>query len=476
MNFSVSVLTQSPDDPPSSFEPGRRPPRLSAKARRNAGALTFPLQQPLAPASDLVAWRRQARSLGLVLAIFSGACVLWAGLAPLSGAIVAAGVVKTEQSRKILQHQEGGIVAAILVRDGQRVKAGEPLVEIGDVRVSASNSIFVDRLASESVRRARLQAELALSPDFTFPQPDGGAERAAEYLARERALFAAQRRSLEQQVAVLQTQIQETERQIQAQESQVAATLASLGSAREELEMNRNLVKEGFIQRTRLLALERVVSDYEIRLGEFQGNLAQARQRIEDYRLRIVLARNQYQQKAAAELKEAVARIDELQEQLRATTDQVGRLVVRSPVDGAVMALRVTAPGQAIGPREPILEVVPLQEKLVVEARVKPDDVDHVRIGSDAEVRLTAFEQRKMPTLMGKVVAVSPDRVTDPQSGLSWFTVQVEVDPGPLRDLPKVGMQTGMAAEVFVTTPDRSLLDYLLQPLYDSARRGMREP
>jgi HlyD family type I secretion membrane fusion protein len=367
-------------------------------------------------------------------------------------------------------------VAAILVKEGQRVKAGEPLVEIGDVRVSASNSIFVDRLASESVRRARLQAELMLAPVFTFALPDEGAEATAEYLARERALFTAQRRSLEQQEVVLRTQVQETERQMQAQGSQVAATQAALDSAREELEMNRNLVKEGFIQRTRLLALERVVSDYESRLGEFQGNLAQARQRIEDYRLRIVLSRNQYQQKAAGELKEAVAKIDELQQQLRATTDQVDRLVVRSPVDGAVMGLRVTAPGQAIGPRDPILDVVPLEEKLVVEARVKPDDVDHVRLGSDAEVRLTAYEQRKMPKLMGKVVSVSPDRVTDPQSGMSWFTVQVEVDLGPLKDTPNVGMQTGMAAEVFVTTPNRSLLDYLLQPLLDTARRGMREP
>jgi HlyD family type I secretion membrane fusion protein len=263
---------------------------------------------------------------------------------------------------------------------------------------------------------------------------------------------------------------------MQAQGSQIVATQAALDSAREELEMNRNLVKDGFIQRTRLLALERGVSDYESRLGEFQGNLAQARQRIEDYRLRIVQSRNQYQQRAAAELKEAVANIDELQQQLRATTDQVDRMVVRSPVDGAVMGLRVTAPGQAIGPREPILDVVPLQEKLLVEARVKPDDVDHVRVGSDAEVRLTAYEQRKMPRLTGKVVSVSPDRVTDPQSGMSWFTVQVEVDLGPLKDTPNVGMQTGMAAEVFVTTPNRSLVDYLLQPLFDTARRGMREP
>lgn len=449
---------------------------MTTPARRAAGALTAPLQQPLAAGADLSAWTRQARSLGVVLAIFVGGSVLWSGLAPLRGAIVAPGVVKAELNRKIVQHQEGGIVRAILVREGQQVQAGEPLVEIGDVRTSASNRILVDRLASESLRRARLQAELVLAPGFEPPRLSGDAPRAAEYLARERALFAAQRRTLDQQVAVLNTQIEETERQIRALESQSAATETSLNAAREELEIHRKLVKEGFIQRTKLLALERAVSDYESNLGEHRGNLAQARQRIEDYRLRIVQARNQYQQQAAADLKETVARIDEFEEQLRSTADQVERQVVRSPVDGAVMALRVSAAGQAIGPREPILEVVPLRERLVVEARVHPDDVDHARAGSDAEVRLTAYEYRKTPLLAGKVLTVSADRVTDASSGASWYTALVEVDVSPLKDTPNVSMQTGMAAEVFVTTPPRSLLEYLLRPLAHAARRGMREP
>lgn len=444
--------------------------------QRPSNALTAPLEQPLAPGADLSAWKLQARAISKTLLVFIGAWLLWSVLAPLRGAIVAQGVVKTELNRKTIQHQEGGIVRAILVKEGERVKAGQPLVEIGDVRASATNSILMDKLASEHTRRARLQAELVLAAGFTAPKVPGDEKRAAEYRARERALFEAQRRTLDQQVAVLETQIQETERQIKALESQITATGKSLKLSLEELEINRNLVKEGFIQRTKMLVLERTITDYESSLGEYQGNLAQARQRIDDYRLRIVQTRNQYQQQAATELKEAVAKIDEAEEQLRSSQDQVERQVVRSPVDGEVMSLRVSAPGMAIGPREPILDVVPLKEILLVEARIDPNDIDHVRPGDDAEIRLSAYEYRKMPLLLGKVTTVSADRITDQQTKQSWYNVLISVDTGKLADIPGTRMQTGMATEVFVTTPARTLFEYMIRPLTNYANRGMREP
>ncbi len=440
------------------------------------GALTSPLELPLAAGPDMSAWAKQARAISLTLLLFFGGWLLWSFLAPLSGAIVAGGVVKTELNRKTIQHQEGGIVKAILVREGETVKAGQPLIEIGDVRTDATKSILLDRLASEHIRRARLQAELVLATDFSPPRVNGDIKRTAEYITRERAIFVAQRRTLDQQITVLETQISETERQIKALEAQSAATEQSLKLSREELEINRNLVKEGFIQRTRILALERTVTDYASNLGEFQGNLAQARQRIDDYRLRIVQTRNQYQQQAAADLKEAVARIDEAEEQLRSSLDQVERQVVRAPVDGVVMSLRVGAPGLAIGPREPLLDVVPLKEKLVVEARIDPNDIDHVRVGDDAEVRLSAYEYRKMPLLVGKVGTVSADRITDQQTGQSWYSVLIDVDTGKLAGHPGISMQNGMAVEVFVTTPARTLFEYMMRPLTNYASRGMREP
>lgn len=441
-----------------------------------ATTITAPLDQPLGAGEDLATWKRQARRISLILLIFIGGWFIWSALAPLSGAIVASGVVKTELNRKTVQHQEGGIVRAILVKEGEPVTSGQPLVEIDDVNTDATHSILLDKLASEQTRRARLHAELVLAPDFAPPAVPGDSRRIAEYQARERAIFTAQRRTLEQQINVLDTQILETEQQVKALESQIAATEASIKAAREELEINQNLVKEGFIQRTKILGLERAVSDYSSNLGEYRGNLAQARQRIDDYRLRIVQTRNQYQQKAAAELKEAVAIIDQAEEQRRSVRDQVERQIVRAPVDGVVMNLRVGAPGMAIGPREPILDVVPLRERLVVEAHIDPNDIDHVRVGDDAEVRLSAYEYRKMPLLIGKVATVSADRITDPQTGMSWYSVLIDVSVDKLAKSRDTPMQTGMATEVFVTTPPRSLFEYMIRPLTNYATRGMREP
>ncbi len=449
---------------------------MSRPSNRASTALTASLEQPLTPGADLVAWKRQGWRISLTLLLFLSAWLLWSALAPISGAIVAQGVVKTELNRKTIQHQEGGIVRVILVREGEQVKAGQALVEIGDVRTDATNSILLDKLASEKIRRARLQAEMIIAANFTAPEVPGEAQKAAEYLARERAIFTAQRRTLNQQVDVLQAQIQETEWQIKALQAQIASTEESLKSAREELEINQKLIKEGFIQRTHILALERAVTDYASNRNEYRSNLAQARQRIDDYRLRIVQTRNQYQQQAAADLKEAVAKIDEAEEQLRSSKDQVERQVVRSPVDGVVMSLKVSAPGMAIGPREPILEIVPLKERLLIEAKINPDDIDHVHIGDDAEVRLTAYEYRKTPLLLGKVRTVSADRITDQRTGQSWYSVLVEVNTGKLTDIPGVSMQTGMTAEVFVTTPARSLFEYMIKPLANFASRGMREP
>jgi HlyD family type I secretion membrane fusion protein len=204
--------------------------------------------------------------------------------------------------------------------------------------------------------------------------------------------------------------------------------------------------------------------------------LAVARQRVGELEARIAQARNQYQQQAADELKEAAAKVRELEERLRPSQDQVERQLVRSPVDGEVMAMRVSAVGEVIGPRAPILDVVPAREKLVVEARIHPQDIDHVHKDAPAEVRLSAFDSRTTPLLPAKVVFVSPDRVTAPESGASWFVATVEVDARALKNRPELRLQAGMPAELFVTTRSRTLFEYLAKPLSAFASRAMREP
>ena len=419
---------------------------------------------------------RQTRSILLPLAVVSAFIAVWSATAPLSGAVVASGEVKVELNRKTVQHQEGGIVREILVRDGEKVRAGQPLVVVGDVRSDAELSLLQDQLRAARIRSARAETEAALRPRFSAPADLADQPDAAEHLAREQALFTARRRTLDEQIAALEKQIREAHAQADALETRIAATETSARLSAEEVEMNGKLVREGFVNRTKLLGLQRDASDYAARVGEYRSELAIARQRVGELEARIAQARNQYQQQAADELKEASAKVRELGEKLRPSQDQVERQMVRSPVDGEVMSMRVSAVGEVVGPREPILDVVPEHEKLVVEAHIRPQDIDHVHKDAPAEVRLSAFDARTVPLLPAKMTFVSPDRVADSDTGESWFVATVEVDSASLKNYPQVQLHAGMPAELYVTTPERTLFQYLTKPLNLFVSRGMREP
>lgn len=420
--------------------------------------------------------RRQTLRALMPLALAVTLCGVWSATAPLSGAVVAPAQLKVELNRKTVQHQEGGIVREILVRDGQKVRAGEPLVVVGDVRSDAELSLLQDQLRAERMRRARAAAEAVLESSFAAPPDLADNVNANEHLARERGLFAARRRTLDEHLAALRSQIRDAQAQVVALSTQIAAAESSARFSAEELEVSDRLAQQGFIHQTRLLMVKRAAADYRGRVGEYRSELALARQRIGELEARIAQARNQYQSQAADELKQASAKVRELEERLRPSQDQVERQIVRSPVDGEVMAMRVSAVGEAIGPRDPILDVVPAREKLVVEARIHPDDIDYVRKDGAAEVRLTALDPNTAPRLPGRVVFVTPDRVTKPETGESWFVATVEVDAAALENSPEIRLQAGMTAELFVTTPERTLFAYLAKPLGIFASRAMREP
>ena len=419
---------------------------------------------------------RQTRRMLLPVALVAGLVAFWSATAPLSGAVVANGQVKVELNRKTVQHQEGGIVREILVRDGQRVRAGQPLVVVGDVRSDAELSLLQDQLRAARVRSARAEAEASLQARFSLPTDLAGQPEAASHYAREHALFTARRRTLDEQVVALEKQIREANAQGVALQSQIAATENSARYSAEELEINNKLVRDGFISRARMLELQRGVSDYSAKVGEYRSDLANAHQRVGELEARIAQARNQYQQQATDELKESSAKARELEERLRPSRDQVERQIVRSPVDGEVMSMHVSAVGEAIGPRQPILDVVPENEKLVVEARIHPQDIDHVHKDAPAEIRLSAFDARTVPLLPAKVLFISPDRITEPETKESWFVATIEVDAASLKNYPQVRLQAGMPAELFVTTPDRTLFQYLTKPLTVFTSRAMREP
>jgi len=441
---------------------------MNTQAHRGFARL---LDAPAEPAS-----RHFGRRVVLLpFAIAATSMALWTAIAPVSGAVIAAARIKVELERKTVQHREGGIVREIKVRNGQPVRAGDVLVILDDVRSDAELSLLEDQYRAERVLQARVTAESTLAKEFSIDAALAAEPGVAGHLARERAQFSARRRSLDEQLDALQLQAGAARAQAQALEAQIESVRESGRLAAEELKLNEKLVTEGFLPRARLLPLQRADADYRSRLGESRGELALARQRAAELKARMADARNRYQQAAAEDIKASSTRLRELQERLRPSKDQVERQLVRSPVDGVVMTLRVSAAGEVLGAGAAILDVVPSNEMLVVEARIRPQDINHVFADAPARVRLAAFDARTTPLLPGRVTFVSPDRVSDAETGESWFAATVEVDAAALGQHPEIRLKAGMPAELFVTTSDRTLFEYLVNPLTVFTNRAMRE-
>jgi membrane fusion protein, epimerase transport system len=442
---------------------------------------TFALPATVAVAPDPAAQelRRLLRTGLFVVALAAAAFGTWLALAPLSGAVIAAGVIKVETERKPVQHQEGGTVREILVRDGERVAAGQPLIVLGDVQVDASLEQLRLQADAELARQARLAAEqrlltrLELTPELSGRQVE---PRMAELIEREAGFFKLRRAALDGQLAALQTQGQATQQEIAARHGQAAADGEALRLLRAELVANEPLVPEGFISKTRLLNLQRGVVESQARGGSNQAELAQAHQRLAELQGRALNLRSDYAQQAERELKDSSARWMDLQQRLRPSQDAALRQRIVAPVAGVVVDLKVSSVGAVIGPRERLMDIVPQDAHLIVEARVRPEDVNHVQPGHAAQVRLTAFQQRITPSVAGSVVYVSADRLADPATPAGYYTAQVRLDADALARAGGLKLLPGMPAEVQVQTAERTPLAYLSEPLLAYLRRGLREP
>ena len=425
---------------------------------------------------------RRAIRAGLAVILF-GIVGLggWAAFAPLSGAIIAQGFVKVDMNRKVVQHQEGGIVKQVRVRDGERVSRGQPLIVLEDVRVDATFDLLRQQLESERAKSARLESERTLAPRVIFPaelEARRSNPRTAEVLDRENALFRARREALDSQIAVLRKQIAESALEVKALIDQIAAEDRAIVLQKEELAVNEKLVRENFIQRTRMLALERTLAEYESRHGEHRAELSKTRQRASEVELRILSMRNAYVQAATDEHKESSTKIFDLEERLRPSKDAADRQVITAPIAGEVVGLKVFSSGAVVGPRDVLLEVVPDEKTLIIEARIRPEDINHVRAGILADVRLTAYKQRTTPMVEGKVTYVSGDRLVESAGGqsMAYYSVHIELPMAALKAAGDQHLQAGMPAEVYIRTDQRTAFDYLLAPVTAYFRRGMREP
>jgi membrane fusion protein, epimerase transport system len=443
----------------------------------NAAALAAGQDPVLVPQFDEA--RRLARRGLLVLGFGLLPLLAWLGFAPLSSAVIAQAHVKVDLDRRSVQHAEGGIVREVKVRDGQRVKQGEPLLVLGDVAVDADVNRLGLRQFTEQAGIARLEAEQAGAATLAFPADLVRAgttdSRVAEQIVKERALFNARRDALRGQTALLRSQGEKISQEIASLKAQIEQARSSMGHQRAELERNRQLLKDGFISGARISQLEATVADYGVKLEERHSELARAEQRMVDVELRMKGLQSDYRQQASDQLKVAAVRLSEIQQELRKSTDASSRQVIVAPVAGEVMNLRYPSPGSVISPREPVADIVPADPRLVVEAQIRPEDINRVHHGQLARMRLTAFNTLTTPMVDGKVFYVSADRNVDRNTQQPYYVVLVEADPASLQKAGQLTMQAGMPAEVFIQGEDRTPLQYLLEPVTLLLSRAGRE-
>ena len=438
---------------------------------------TLALDDPLAPHV------REVRSLVRygVLVLLLGLLPLaaWVALAPLASAVVAPGVVKVDLNRRPVQHAEGGIVREVHVRVGQRVAEGETMLVLGDVAVNADMQRWDSRVRAERASMARLEAEQSGAPAVVFPadvlesaRSDAGL---AELLINERALFAARRGALTSQVALLRSQQAKVNQETQALRAQIERATEALKLQGQELSANQGLLKDGFISSARVTQIEAQMADYGVKLEERRGELARSEQKLVDTSLRIKAMENEYRQQASDQLKVTQARLAEIQQEQRKTGDAAKRQVITAPASGEVMDLKVTAPGAVIPPRETIAEIVPDNQQLIIEALVRPEDINRVQRGQAAQMRFSAFAYRTTKLVDGKVKYISGDRMVDRQSNSAFYVAHIEADASKLKEAGDLKLLAGMPVEVYIEGEQRTVLQSLMEPLSQVVRRAGRE-
>ncbi len=420
---------------------------------------------------------RQRRAGWALIGIFVVGGTIWASVTRLEGAAIAAGVVGVESNRKSLAHLEGGIVREILVREGDHVAAGQPLLRLDTTMAGAALDLLKSREAALIARRARLQAEQSGQQSIALP-PEllDQADRAeiVDLIEGELKVFETRIDNLKAEGRVLGERIAKHRTEIAGLKSVKASTERRLKLLRDEHAMIADLLKEGLVPRKRGLELERQIADSEGEIGEFAAQIARAGEAISEIEMQSALTRERHLKEVSRELQDVREQLAETRERLRAAQDVLERTEVKAPQAGTVVALSIHTLGGVVRAGEPLLDLVPDDDRYVVNLRIDPRDIDVVYPGMPARVRLTAFNARTTPTLEGRVSTVSADRLVDPDTGIAFFTGRVE--PELTEDARHPKLTPGMQAEVFLVTAERTVLDYLLDPMVRALDRAGREP
>ncbi len=415
----------------------------------------------------------------LIILLFFGGLGLWAVWGEITGAVVAPGKIKIETERKTVQHLEGGIVDAILVREGQEVKEGQPLVVLESVQVDASASLLQKQLVTQLAAQLRASAEKNLRKELVWPkelQDMAGQAHCEDVLENEYRNFQARSEALRGQISLLESQLAQVSAQVAGFEDQIRAETKIIGTLQEELKAKRQLFEERYIEKSQILELERTLAGHEGSRGSMRQSVAEAKQRSAELHLRIEDAKNRFVEQASAEINALQNEIIQTRERIRPLLDAKRRLQVVAPVAGRVVDLKVHSKGGVVRPGEPLMDIVPENNPLIVEIQVPVNKITEVHIGQDAMVQLDAFDTRLVPHIAATVTYISADRLEERTNAgtMPYYLCYVEIDPKSL-EKEQLYLSPGMPATVFITTKKRTVLYYMLEPLLKNWDRALRE-
>jgi len=434
-----------------------------------------PMEIPKAPTDD-----RGVRWFGyLVVFLLFGVLGSWSAVALLDSAAVAQGIVTLESYKKTVQHLEGGIVKDLQIREGDSVNAGDVLLKLDDTQARAQLEIVKGQLITLRLSEARLLAERDELKEIKFPDDltvsANNDPRVADQLDGQIKSFSARQNDLKSRISLLNEKISQLQQQIRSFDEQEKILLRRIDLFSDELNGLRSLLDKGLGDKVRLRALERDKAEVEGILSTTRAQRSQAKLQISEAQLQITQTKQENLKNVVAELNDTQAKITDLRERERALADTLKRTDILAPVSGRVVGLEVHTQGAVIAPGSKVLDIVPQSETLLVDAHVQPADVDKVIPGLVARVRFTAFNARTTPTVLGKVLSISADRLTDPVTNLPYYLARIQVSTEEMQTLNGLELIPGMPADVMIVTGERTVLDYLLRPFLDALARSFKE-
>ncbi|RMF17306.1 MAG: HlyD family type I secretion periplasmic adaptor subunit [Alphaproteobacteria bacterium] len=414
----------------------------------------------------------------LIIFITFGVFGGWAAVAKLDSAVVARGTVSLEGNRKVIQHLEGGIVEEILVKEADKVKEGDVLLRLSSVEARSNLEVLRTRLNGLRVIEARLLAERGLTEKISFPQDLLESEeptiRAA--IADQTQLFEDRRSIVKSQTDILSNRIEQVKTQIEGLELQKSALERRVENFTSMLERMREGVSRGLIEANLLAQREDEMIQIEASLGQIISEIAQARNVIGESELQIIQVSQEYQERANTDLEKIRADIGELRERIKVAEDVLARTEIRAPSSGTVQNIKVHTVGSVIRPGEVLMELVPENEELVINAHVSPLDIDNVVPGLSTEVRFTAFKMRLTPIMLGTVESVSSDIITpENPNEPPYYLARIAVDEMEIPEEIRGRLTPGMPVDVIITTGERTVAHYIVSPLMDAVRKSLIE-